>query len=104
MYVPSDYNGGWREHAWQRLYEEAGKNQRAQEIVSAFNTLYKIYTDDLPKRVPLADNKEFNSIRNAVVKEALNIMGFNFGEPRLPLIRLSEANRIKLKKELDNLQ
>lgn len=49
-------------------------------------------------------NALFSEVNPIPVKEALNIMGFNFGEPRLPLIRLSEANRIKLKKELDNLQ
>ena len=47
MYVPRDYDGRWREPGWQRLYEEAGKDSRAQEIVSAFNTLYAMYTDDL---------------------------------------------------------
>ena len=40
--------------------------------------------------------KETNPIP---VKEALNLLGFNFGEPRLPLIKCSES----LKKELKNL-
>jgi len=31
------------------------------------------------------------------VKEALNLMGFDMGEPRLPLIRLGEEKREKLK-------
>lgn len=53
--------------------------------------------------IPLI-NALFSEVNPIPVKEALNIIGFDFGEPRLPLIRLSEANRIKLKKELDNLQ
>lgn len=40
--------------------------------------------------------KETNPIP---VKEALNLLGFNFGEPRLPLIKCSES----LKNELKNL-
>ncbi len=59
----------------------------------------KMQTDAIP-----LINALFSEVNPIPVKEALNIMGFNFGEPRLPLIRLSEANRIKLKKELDNLQ
>ena len=31
------------------------------------------------------------------VKEALNLLGFNFGEPRLPLIKCSDNLRNKLK-------
>ena len=30
-------------------------------------------------------------------KEALNLLGFNFGEPRLPLIKCSDNLRNKLK-------
>lgn len=59
----------------------------------------KMQTDAIP-----LINALFSEVNPIPVKEALNIMEFNFGEPRLPLIRLSEANRIKLKKELDNLQ
>lgn len=32
------------------------------------------YTDELPERVPLSQNKEFKSIRNAVIGEAMNIV------------------------------
>ena len=34
----------------------------------------KIYTQQLPKRVPLVDNPEFKSIKNAVIQEAMNIL------------------------------
>ena len=34
----------------------------------------KIYTQELPERVPIVDNKEFKSIKNAVIQEAMNIL------------------------------
>ncbi len=34
----------------------------------------RTYTDELPKRVPLSQNKEFKSIKNAVIQEAMNIV------------------------------
>lgn len=33
-----------------------------------------IYTQDLPKRIPLADNPEFKTVRNAIIEEAMNIL------------------------------
>lgn len=33
------------------------------------------YTKELPERVPLSQNKEFKSVRNMVITEALNIVG-----------------------------
>ena len=32
------------------------------------------YTDEMPERVPLSQNKEFKSIKNAVIQEAMNII------------------------------
>lgn len=34
----------------------------------------RTYTDELPKRVSLSQNKEFKSIKNAVIQEAMNII------------------------------
>lgn len=36
------------------------------------NTI-RTYTDEIPERIPLVDNKEFKSIKNAVIKEALKL-------------------------------
>ena len=36
----------------------------------------RTYTDTFPKRIPLEQNKEFKSIRNAVIQEALKITPF----------------------------
>lgn len=34
----------------------------------------RTYTDEMPKRVPLSQNKEFKPIKNAVVQEAMNLV------------------------------
>ena len=49
-------------------------------------------------------NALFSEVNPIPVKEALNIEGYDFGEPRLPLIKLSEENRKKLENELKNLK
>ena len=36
------------------------------------NTI-RTYTDEMPQRIPLVDNKEFKSIKNAIIKEALKL-------------------------------
>ena len=53
--------------------------------------------------IPLI-NALFSEVNPIPVKEALNILGYNFGEPRLPLIKLSEENREKLEIALKNLK
>ena len=53
--------------------------------------------------IPLI-NALFSEVNPIPVKEALNILGYNFGEPRLPLIKISEENRNKLEIELKNLK
>lgn len=51
--------------------------------------------------IPLIDAL-FCEVNPIPVKEALNIMGYNFGTPRLPLTKLTEKNREKLKNEMEN--
>ncbi len=34
----------------------------------------RTYTDEMPERIPLSQNKEFKSIKNAVIQEAMNII------------------------------
>ncbi len=54
----------------------------ADERISALYDLWyeqrenviRTYTDELPDRVPLSQNKEFKSIRNIVIQEAMNII------------------------------
>lgn len=52
--------------------------------------------------IPLI-NALFSEVNPIPVKAALNILGYNFGIPRLPLIELNKDNKIILKNELDNL-
>jgi 4-hydroxy-tetrahydrodipicolinate synthase len=54
------------------------------------------------KAIPLI-NALFSEVNPIPVKEALNICGYKFGEPRLPLVRMSEKNREILKKCLEDL-
>lgn len=44
----------------------------------------------------------FSEVNPIPVKSALNLMGYNFGSPRLPLIDLSNKNLEKLKTEMTN--
>ena len=53
--------------------------------------------------IPLI-NALFSEVNPIPVKEALNIIGYNYGEPRLPLIPMSKEKREILKKCLDELK
>lgn len=61
-----------------RIVDELASDER---ISSLYNLWYeqreeviRTYTETMPERVPLSQNKEFKSIRNAVVQEAMNIV------------------------------
>ena len=45
----------------------------------------------------------FSEVNPIPAKAALNILGFNFGTPRLPLTKMSDEKEIILKKELSKL-
>ena len=47
-------------------------------------------------------NTLFCEVNPIPIKEALNIVNFDFGKPRLPLTPLSEANKIKLKSAMED--
>ena len=44
----------------------------------------------------------FSEVNPIPVKAALNMLGYNFGIPRLPLVELSDQHKQQLKKELQN--
>lgn len=46
-------------------------------------------------------NTLFSEVNPIPVKEALNILGFNFGNPRLPLVEMSETAKAKLKQAIE---
>ena len=42
----------------------------------------------------------FSEVNPIPVKKALNFIGYNFGEPRLPLVPMSKDKSEKLKEEM----
>lgn len=63
------------------IVEELASDGRIKKLYDLWyeqkeNTIHT-YTDEIPDRIPLAQNKEFKSIKNAVIKEALKL---NFTE------------------------
>lgn len=61
---------------------ELSKDKRISKLYNLWyeekeNTI-RIYADTMPKRTPLVDNLEFKTVKNAVIKEAMNIV--NEGE------------------------
>ena len=63
------------------IVDELASDNRIKKLYDLWyeqkeNTI-RTYTDEMPERIPLVDNKEFKSIKNAVIKEALKL---NFSE------------------------
>ena len=59
------------------IVEELASDDRIKKLYDLWyeqkeNTI-RTYTDEIPDRIPLAQNKEFKSIKNAVIKEALKL-------------------------------
>lgn len=61
-----------------RIVGELEKDTRIAELYNLWyeqtEEIRKTYTETLPSRVPFSQNKEFKSIRNAVIQEAVHIM------------------------------
>ena len=47
-------------------------------------------------------NALFSEVNPIPIKKPLNILGFNFGKPRLPLVEMSEKGKGKLQKTIEN--
>lgn len=60
------------------IVDEIASDERISALYDLWyeqrESVIKTYTDELPKRVPLSQNKEFKSIKNAVIQEAMNIV------------------------------
>ncbi len=59
------------------IVEELASDDRIKKLYDLWyeqkeNTI-RTYTDELPDRIPLVDNKEFKPIKNAVIQEALKL-------------------------------
>lgn len=60
------------------IVTELSKDERISLLYNLWyeqkEQIIKTYTQDLPNRIPLVDNKEFKSIKNTVIREAMNIV------------------------------
>ena len=61
-----------------RIVEELSSDERIATLYDLWyeqrEEVLKIYTQELPKRVPLVENPEFKTIKNAVIQEAMHIL------------------------------
>lgn len=59
------------------IVDEIAKDERIAALYDLWyqkrEEVIQTYTEDLPERIPLSQNKEFKSIKNAVIQEALHI-------------------------------
>lgn len=60
------------------IVDELASDERISTLYDLWHeqreSVIKTYTDELPERVSLSQNKEFKSIKNAVTQEAMNIV------------------------------
>lgn len=60
------------------IVDEIASDERISALYDLWyeqrESVIKTYTDELSERVPLSQNKEFKSIKNAVIQEAMNIV------------------------------
>lgn len=60
------------------VIDELAKDARIAELYNLWyeqkENVFRTYQDTMPKRISLSANKEFTSIKNAVIQEALNIL------------------------------
>lgn len=61
-----------------RIVDELAADERISALYDLWyeqkEEILKVYTQELPERVPIVDNKEFKSIKNAVIQEAMHIV------------------------------
>lgn len=60
-----------------------------------FENAKKVFLDSIP-----LVNALFSEVNPIPVKESLNILGYSFGVPRLPLTKLTEKNKETLVQEM----
>lgn len=61
-----------------RIVDELAADERISALYGLWyerkEEILKTYTEEMPERIPLVDNPEFKSIKNAVIQEAMNIV------------------------------
>ncbi|MCI6652826.1 MAG: relaxase MobL [Ruminococcus sp.] len=59
------------------IVDELASDDRIKKLYDLWNeqkeNTIRTYTDEIPDRIPLVNNKEFKSIKNAVIKEAMKL-------------------------------
>lgn len=65
-------------HLVDDIVSELSSDDRIQQLYDLWYQMreenVRIYTDELPERIPLADNPEFRTFKNAVIQEAMHIV------------------------------
>ena len=60
------------------IVDELSEDERISELYDLWyeqrEKILSIYTDELPPRVPLSQNEEFKPIKNAVIRETMNLI------------------------------
>lgn len=60
------------------IVDELAKDSRIAGLYDLWyeqrEKVIRTYTDTMPERIPLSQNKEFKSVRNAVIQEAMNLL------------------------------
>lgn len=61
------------------IIDELAKDERIAELYNLWyeqkENVIRTYQDTMPQRIPLSANKEFTTIKNAVIQEALAVYG-----------------------------
>ena len=83
------------------IVDEMAADEKIKELYELWyekrEIIVKIYREEMPPRVPLSSNKEFKSIRNAVLQEALrlkDISEYPFTDENVEKIYLPEKAKV----------
>ena len=78
--------------------------EHTHDIVDSFlNGNVELARDEQISVIPLV-KALFSEVNPIHVKAAMNMLGYNAGKPRLPLVEMSEKGKEKLEKELKSLE
>ncbi|MCI1952115.1 MAG: relaxase MobL [Clostridiales bacterium] len=83
-----------------RIVDELAKEERINKLYRAWNgwqnEIFKTYTNKLPPLPPLSQQKQFKSIKNMVITEALRLSNhhFSFEDESAPEPELSESTDV----------
>lgn len=76
------------------IVDELAKDSRISALYDLWyeqrNEILKTYSDHLPERIPLSQNKEFRSVKNAVIQEAMNIL-MDLQDPFMTRVTFEDA-------------